>query len=84
MKSSEKDTILERRSEEVIIDKKYEINRNKLAFKTDENGEFRAAYILTHRLRRKEKRVFYAMLEERNFRHRVFHLMIQWYSPSAK
>lgn len=41
-------------------------DRNKLTYNTDENGEFRAAYIFTHRLRRKEKRVFYAMLEESN------------------
>lgn len=58
--------MLESRRVEVRIDKKFEIDREKFSFKTDENGEFQAAYIFTHKTQKIEKRAWYAMLEEKN------------------
>lgn len=58
--------MLESRRVEVRIDGKFEIDRKKLAFKTDENREFHAAYIFTYKIQKNERRVCYAMLEEEN------------------
>ncbi|MDM5249379.1 hypothetical protein [Lysinibacillus sp. G4S2] len=57
---------VERRRVEVDIEKQFEIDRNKLAFKTDSNGEIQASYILTHSTQKDEKLIIYSFLENDN------------------
>jgi len=58
--------IVERRKVEIDIDKYYEIDKNKLAFKTDQNGEIKGSYKLTHSTQKDEKKIIYAFLEDDN------------------
>ena len=57
---------VESRTAEVSIDKKFDIDRKKLAFKTNKKGELQATYIVTHSTQKDEKIVFYAFLEDDN------------------
>ena len=58
--------MVERRKVEIDIDKQYEIDKNKLAFKTDQNGEIKGAYKLTHSTQKDERKIIYAFLEDDN------------------
>ena len=58
--------MVERRKVEIDIDKQYEIDKNKLAFKTDQNGEIKGSYKLTHSTQKDEKKIIYAFLEDDN------------------
>ncbi len=67
--SSKKETfekIVERRRVELDFEKQFEIDRNKLAFKTDSTGEIQASYLLTHSTQKDEKIIIYSFLENDN------------------
>jgi len=62
--NDDKIIITEKRRVEVKIDGEFEIDRNKLLFKTNANGEFKAKYIFSHSTLNDEKFVFYALTED--------------------
>ncbi|MDN4606169.1 hypothetical protein [Sporosarcina highlanderae] len=55
---------VEERRVEVNIDKKFEIDRDQLAFETNKEGQLQATYILTNNVQKEEKRIMYAIIEE--------------------
>lgn len=55
---------VEERRVEVNIDKKFEINRDQLAFETNNEGKLQATYIITNNIQKEEKRIIYAITEE--------------------
>lgn len=70
MKIQKKETvekIMEERTVQVSIDKEFEKDDKKLAYKTNKKGELRATYIFSHTTQKKEKIIFYAMMEENEY-----------------
>ena len=54
---------IEERRVEVNIDEKFEIDRDQLAFETNQEGKLQATYIITNNVQKEEKRIMYAIIE---------------------